>query len=86
MYELAFTKSAKDFYEEADAPLQRKLGRCCAQLRTEPRHHPNIRPLKGRFAGHLRYRVGDYRVVYHIIGPERKVVVVLIDHRSGVYD
>ncbi|HUT34174.1 MAG TPA: type II toxin-antitoxin system RelE/ParE family toxin [Planctomycetota bacterium] len=86
MYELAFTKSAKDFYEDADAPLQRKLDRCYAQLRVEPRQHPNIRPLKGRFAGHLRYRVGDYRVVYHVIEASRKVVVVLIDHRSRAYD
>jgi mRNA interferase RelE/StbE len=86
MYELTFAKSAREFYEDADGPLQRRFERGFAQLRADPHQHPNIRPLKGRFAGHLRYRVGDYRIVYHILDSERLVVVVVIGHRRDVYD
>lgn len=86
MFEVLLTDSARRFYEEADAPLQRRLDRCFEALRTDPRRHPNIRPLKGRLSGCYRYRVGDYRVVYRIGDEERRVTVLVIAHRSDVYE
>ncbi|MBL8824972.1 MAG: type II toxin-antitoxin system mRNA interferase toxin, RelE/StbE family [Planctomycetia bacterium] len=55
-------------------------------LETEPRKHNNIKPLKGKFKGMLRYRVGDYRVVYFIEESRKKVIVSMIAHRSEVYE
>lgn len=86
MFEVLLTDLARRFYEEADAPLQRRLDRCFEVLRTDPRHHPNIRSLKGRLSGCYRYRVGDYRVVYRIADEDRRVTVLVIAHRSGVYE
>ena len=40
--------------------------------------------LKGRFAGLRKYRVGDYRVVFAIIGSE--VQVLRIGHRRDIYN
>ena len=34
-----------------------ELARCFEQLEQKPRHHPNIKPLKGKFAGFYRYQV-----------------------------
>ena len=39
--------------------------------------------LKGQFAGLRKYRVGDYRVIYAVLGNE--VLVLRIAHRKDVY-
>jgi len=39
--------------------------------------------LKGKFAGLRKYRVGDYRVIYVILGDD--VLILRIGHRRGVY-
>lgn len=41
--------------------------------------------LTGDWAGHWRYRVGDYRIVCKILHEELIVMVVKIAHRSKVY-
>ena len=40
-------------------------------------------PLTGRFAGLRKYRVGNYRVIFAIIGDE--VVILRIGDRKDVY-
>jgi mRNA interferase RelE/StbE len=85
MYRVVLSHDAQRFFEDADAPLQRKLDRCFDMLRTEPRRHPNIKPLKGRLSGYCRYRVGDCRVVYRIDDPSRIVFVPTIEHRAEAY-
>jgi mRNA interferase RelE/StbE len=39
--------------------------------------------LKGQFAGLRKYRVGDYRVIYVILGDD--VLILRIGHRRDVY-
>ncbi len=41
--------------------------------------------LKGEFSGLRRLRVGDYRIVYEVIGNELTILVVRIGHRREVY-
>ena len=85
MYEVLLTRDAQKFYQDAGAPLVRRLNRCFDQLRRNPYEHPNIRRLKGPLAGYWRYRVGDWRVVY-CVGEDRRIVtVVFIVHRSKAY-
>jgi mRNA interferase RelE/StbE len=86
MFEVLLTDAARKFYERADAPLQRKLDRCFQHLRDDPRRHNNIKPLKGEFARYLRYRVGDWRVVYRIDESAEQVIVLDIGHRRDVYE
>jgi mRNA interferase RelE/StbE len=85
MYEVFLTREAQDFYEQADPVLVRKLNRCFRHLGEDPYRHPNIKQLKGPLAGHFRYRVGDWRVIYQVDEQEREVTVLLIAHRSKVY-
>jgi mRNA interferase RelE/StbE len=86
MYEVILAPEARAFFEAADAPLARKLARAFAQLERDPRRHNNIKRLTGTLAGRLRYRVGDWRVVYHIDDAVRQVHVLVIAHRSEVYE
>jgi len=85
MYEVFLTREAQDFYEQADLVLVRKLNRCFRYLQQDPYRHPNIKRLKGPIAGHFRYRVGDWRVIYQVDEQEHEVTVLLIAHRSKVY-
>ncbi len=82
MFEVVLSPEALAFYTQAGRPLARKLARCFAQLEHEPRHHNNVKRLSGEFAGRLRYRIGDWRVIYRIDDPAKKVHVLVIAHRS----
>ncbi|MDM9583250.1 hypothetical protein [Nostoc sp. GT001] len=55
MYELVLTRKAQKFYQEVDASLAQRLNRCFDQLRQNAYEHPNIKRLKGDFAGLFRY-------------------------------
>ena len=85
-YSVILTQRAKLFFEQADAPLQRRLDRCFNQLKREPRRHPSIKALSGPYAGYLRYRVGDYRVVFAIDHTAIIVQIIVIAHRREVYE
>ena len=85
MYEVFLTREAQRFYERADPVLVRKLNRCFERLRENPYEHPNIKQLKGPLAGHFRYRIGDWRVIYQVDEQRREVTVLLIVHRSKAY-
>ena len=85
MYEVRLARDAQDVYEGAERPLQKKLDRCFAHLRSAPRSHPRAQPLRGRFAGYHRYRVGDWRVIYRIDDDADTVWIVLIKHRREAY-
>jgi mRNA interferase RelE/StbE len=41
------------------------------------------RPLKQSLAGHRKMRVGDYRVIYRVLGDA--IIVLRIGHRKDVY-
>lgn len=86
MFEVILSPEAQAFFAAADHPLARRLTRCFAQLEREPRRHNNIKRLSGALAGRLRYRVGDWRVIYRIDDRAQRVNVLLIAHRSEVYE
>jgi mRNA interferase RelE/StbE len=86
MFEVILSPEAHAFYSAAQQPLAGKLARCFAQLEIEPRRHNNIKRLSGDFAGKLRYRVGDWRVVFRIDDRTRRVLVLSIAHRREAYE
>ena len=62
--------------------LQRRIHRAVEQrLVTEPTHYGE--PLRHELKGFWKLRVGDYRVVYKMMGKE--VWIYRIDHRAIVY-
>jgi mRNA interferase RelE/StbE len=86
MFEVILAPEARAFYADADQPLARKLARCFAQLERDPRRGNNIKRLTGDLSGRLRYRVGDWRVLYRIDDQADRIHVLLIAHRSEVYE
>lgn len=86
MFEVVLSPEASAFYKAVDQPLAKKLARCFAQLEREPRRHNNIKRLSGKLSGRLRYRVGQWRVIYRIDNQVSKVFILTIAHRREVYE
>jgi mRNA interferase RelE/StbE len=87
MFELFLSKLPAEFFANADRNLAKKLSRCFTVLEQDPRSgNNNIKALAGIYAGHYRYRIGDWRVVYRIDFEQSKVHVIAIAHRSEVYE
>jgi len=85
MYEVLLHPDAQKVYAKADRALAKKIARCLEQLETNPYSHPNIKGLKGNYAGYYRYRIGNYRVIYSVDDNVVQVFVVAIAHRSQSY-
>jgi mRNA interferase RelE/StbE len=62
MYEVLLHADAQKVFVNADKTLAKKIARWSRQLEQTPCLHPNIKSLKGDYAGYYRYRIGDYRV------------------------
>jgi mRNA interferase RelE/StbE len=86
MFEVILSSSAEEFFAAADQPLAKKLARCFGRLESDPRQGNNVKALKGKWSGYLRYRVGDWRVVYRIDDAASCVYVAAIAHRREVYE
>lgn len=66
MYNVVLSAKAEEIYATAHQALAKKVARCFEQLEQNPRFHPNVKPLKGDFAGYYRYRIDNYRVIYQV--------------------
>ncbi|MCK4659459.1 MAG: type II toxin-antitoxin system RelE/ParE family toxin [Phycisphaerae bacterium] len=85
MFRVQLSDEAKRFYVEAERSLARKLARCFLRLEQEPHRSSNIKPLKGKWKGYYRFRVGDHRVVYQVDDDAQVVTVATIAHRREAY-
>ncbi len=80
-YKIVYKKSVqRDLKNLAKDEAAKILDNIEKELSRNPQANPT---LKGQFAGLRKYRVGDYRVVYALLGDE--VLVLRISHRRDVY-
>ena len=43
------------------------------------------KPLTGIYTGFMRYRVGDYRIIYEVDKNEVRISIVKVGHRKEIY-
>lgn len=80
-YNIVYKKSvARDLKKLSKAEARRVLDHVERDLSKNAEKYPT---LKGPFAGLRKFRVGDYRVIYAVMGAD--VVVLRIGHRREVY-
>lgn len=80
-YNIVYKKSVqRDLKKLSKAEAHRVLNQIEEELSKNAETYP---VLKGQFAGLRKYRVGDYRVIYAILGDD--VLVLRIGHRKDVY-
>ena len=85
-YIVIISIDAQEFFESSSAFLQKKLARGFEGLKIEPENFPNIKSLKGDLSNYYRYCVGQYHVIYQIDDDLNQVTIILIGHRSRVYE
>jgi len=80
-YNIVYKKSVqRDLKKLSKAETRRILDQIEEELSEKADTYP---VLKGQFAGLRKYRVGDYRVIYAILGQD--VLILRIGHRRDVY-
>jgi mRNA interferase RelE/StbE len=84
VYQLEITKPAIRALRRIPANAARLIRAKLDQLAEDPMPAPNVKPLKGRPG--CRLRVGDWRVVYELDHPRRRLIVLDIGPRGSVYD
>ena len=81
-FDIAYKKSVqKDLDGLGKVEARRILDKIEKDLGTRADTYP---ALKGPFSGLRKLRVGDYRVIFAILG--QQVLVLRIGHRSRIYD
>lgn len=80
-YNIVYKKSVhRDLKKLTKAETRRVLDQIEEELSNKADSYP---PLKGQFAGLRKYRVGDYRVIYALLGND--ALILRIGHRRAVY-
>ena len=80
-YNVVFKKSVhRDLKRLSRPEAKRILDVIDADLIKKPEANP---VLKGQFAGLRKYRIGDYRVIYALIGSD--ILILRIGDRKDVY-
>ncbi len=81
-YNIVYKKSVQ---RDLKRLSKREAHRILNQIEQELSKNAEAYPvLKGPFAGLRKYRVGDYRVIYAILGGD--VLILRIGHRKDVYE
>jgi mRNA interferase RelE/StbE len=80
-YNVVYKKSVhRDLKKLSKAEISRILDRIEQELIKKPESYP---VLKGRFAGLRKYCIGDYRVIYALVGTD--ILVLRIGNRRDAY-
>ncbi len=85
IWEIILTKPAEKVYVKSSKAMLRRLDRCFEALERSPLYGNNIKALTGELKGLLRYRLGDWRVIYRVSDEKRIVEVIAILPRGNAY-
>jgi mRNA interferase RelE/StbE len=85
VFRLEITKPALRALRSSPANVARLIRAKLDELAVDPAAlRRNVRPLRGRPG--YRLRVGDWRVIFELDYEERRLVVLDIGPRGGIYD
>lgn len=84
-WEIILTKPVEKVYVKSSKAMRRRLDSCFEALEISPLYGNNIKALTGELKGLLRYRLGDWRVIYRVFHDKRIVEVIAILPRGNAY-
>jgi mRNA interferase RelE/StbE len=84
VYQVEFASSTEKSLRRLSKTVQQRI---FDRLKWLTEHFDEIQAegLSGEFAGLLKLRVGDYRVIYQVDRKKKIITVVEIGHRRSVY-
>jgi len=60
--------------------IEKNLNNC-----SNPRHISSYKNLTGNLKGHVRYRIGSYRIICEIQDDKLIIIAVAVGHRKEIY-
>ncbi|WP_192484314.1 MULTISPECIES: type II toxin-antitoxin system RelE family toxin [Cysteiniphilum] len=87
MWRVAFDKKAEKQFNGLDSQVKKRIAKFIDE-RLIPSSDPQDlgKPLVGKsFGNHIRFRIGDYRLICDIQDQEITVLVLRIGHRREIY-
>jgi mRNA interferase RelE/StbE len=84
-WEIVLTKPAEKVYRISSKDKRRRVDKCFEILEKNPHYGNNIKPLTGQLRGLLRFRVGDWRVIYRLWQQTNVVEIIAILPRSNAH-
>lgn len=82
-WRIVFERNAEREFDALDKPVRGRIAQAIERLRGDPFASPNVKALVG--SPDRRLRVGDYRVIFRIVGDQVIILIVRIAHRREVY-
>lgn len=87
IYKVRFTKQVLKTLEKLDKPTAALiLGWIKKNLENTSNPFIHGKDLLGDLKGSWRYRIGDYRLICHIVNEELIILVLRIGDRRDIYD
>lgn len=80
-YFYIFNKAEKEI-EKLPIFIQNKIDKAFDRIRQNPLI--GIK-LHGELSDYIKYRVGDYRIIYRFEADLSQIIVLKVEHRQGVY-
>jgi mRNA interferase RelE/StbE len=84
-YSVQLSPHAVRAYQKLDPSVRSQVRAALDSLQQDPLTGSKIKRLKGQLREYLRYRTGDYRMVYTVDVKGRVVYVDYLQHRKDVY-
>jgi mRNA interferase RelE/StbE len=84
MFDYRFINESRKQYRNLDEPTKQRVNEALNDIMESPFRNPHISKLKGR-QDEYRYKLGDYRIVYHTDKQERMCTILAIVSREGAY-
>lgn len=84
-WRVVWTNSARNYFRRALKHFQQRVRAAIVDIQTNPFTHPNVRRLHGELKGLLRYRIGNFRLVYRVLEDERESRIIALGPRGDVY-
>lgn len=84
MFDYRFINESRKQYKSLNKRTKKRVNEALDEIMESPFRNPHINKLKGR-QDEYRYKLGDYRIVYHIDKQERMCTILAIVSREGAY-
>ena len=86
MYKIRFVPKAIEDLQRIDPIWQKRIKTKIELLRTNPDSLiNNIKPLKGKYKGLARLRIGSYRVTFQVKKDKLIILIIRIASRQEIY-
>jgi len=85
VYSIKLTGRARKQLHQLDAQTEERIAEAIDALAGWPVRNWDIKPLRGRYRGSFRLRVGTYRVIFEADNEERVISVLSVLPRERAY-